>query len=187
MTKHADEKVTLGFWVYLMSDCVLFAGLFASYAVLVGATAGGPEAIDIFNLPGVLIQTLLLLTSSFTSGIALLMAHRHNKAGVLWALFATLLLGLSFLGLEVMEFRQLVLEGAGPDRSAFLSAFFALVGTHGLHIAFGSLWMIVLMVQVALRGIPETITRLACLALFWHFLDIVWICIFTFVYLMGIV
>jgi cytochrome o ubiquinol oxidase subunit 3 len=188
MTEHTQEKVTFGFWVYLMSDCVLFASLFATYAVLHIATFDGPRAEDLFSLPFVLTETLLLLTSSFTCGLALLAARHHKKNLTLTALVATLLLGLSFLIMELSEFRQLILEGHGPGGSAFLSSFFTLVGTHGAHIALGALWMLVLMAHIARKGItPGTTRKLMCLALFWHFLDIIWIFIFTFVYLFGFI
>lgn len=187
MTSDTQEKGMFGFWVYIMSDCVLFAGLFATYAALSGSTAGGPASWELFQLPTVLLQTLLLLTSSFTFGLGLIAAQYGRKHAVLAALAATLLLGLAFLGLEIAEFRHLVAEGAGPDRSAFLSAFFALVGTHGLHIALGSLWMLVAIAHLLVRGLTEpTVRKLRYLGLFWHFLDIVWIFIFTFVYLLGL-
>lgn len=181
-----EDKVTFGFWVYLMSDCVLFAGLFATYAVLSGATYGGEGAGDLFSLPFVFVETVLLLTSSFTVGLALLAARAQKKTLTLLMLAATCVLGLGFLGMEVSEFAKLIAEGNGPSRNAFLSAFFTLVGTHGAHIFFGSLWMLVLMAHVAWRGLAAgTVRKLACFGLFWHFLDIIWICIFTVVYLMG--
>lgn len=180
------DKVTFGFWVYLMSDCVLFAGLFATYAVLHTQSFGGVAIDDLVSLPYVLAETILLLVSSFTVGLALLVAHKGKKSLALWALAATLVLGLGFLGMEVHEFAGLIAEGAGPARSAFLSSFFALLGGHGLHVALGSVWMLVLMAHVAYRGLHEgTLRKLACLALFWHFLDVIWIFIFTFVYLFG--
>ena len=180
------QAVVFGFWVYLMSDGVLFAGLFAAYAVLQNATFGGPSAADIFSLPFVLTETLILLTSSFTVGLALLAAHHHKKNLALSALFVTLLLGLTFLGMEVQEFSHLIAAGEGPSRSAFLSAFFTLVGTHGLHVFFGSLWMLVLMAHIIFKGLTSaTVRKLTIVSLFWHFLDIIWIFIFTFVYLMG--
>ncbi len=180
------DKVTFGFWVYLMSDCVLFAGLFATYAVLRTATFGGPGIESIVDLPYVLAETLLLLASSFTVGLALLAAHAGKKQLTLIALAATLVLGLGFLSMELNEFVKLIGEGHGPDRSAFLSSFFALLGTHGLHVALGSVWMLALMAHVAYRGLVAGTTRkLLCLGLFWHFLDIIWIFIFTFVYLFG--
>ncbi len=176
-----------GFWVYLMSDSVLFAGLFAAYAVLHTSTFGGPTGPQIFNLSFVLTETLILLTSSFTCGLAILAAHHGRKNLVVLALTATLLLGLSFLALEAREFGSLVAAGHGPQVSAFLSSFFALVGTHGLHVLLGSLWMLVLVAHVLLRGlVAGTVRKLLYLSLFWHFLDIVWIFIFTVVYLMGV-
>ncbi|MBP7770322.1 MAG: cytochrome o ubiquinol oxidase subunit III [Candidatus Pacebacteria bacterium] len=180
------DKVTFGFWVYLMSDCVLFAGLFATYAVLSGATFGAPGIGDIVSLPYVAGETLLLLTSSFTIGLALLAAQANKKRLVLVALAATLALGLGFLAMEVYEFAHLIGAGHGPDKSAFLSAFFTLLGTHGLHVALGLVWMLVVMAHVYMRGLAAgTRTKLMCLGLFWHFLDIIWIFIFTFVYLFG--
>ena len=188
MKENKEDKVTFGFWVYLMSDCVLFASLFATYAVLQGATFGGPSAADIFSLPFVLTETIILLTSSFTVGLALLAAHSQKKFLTLAALAVTLLLGLSFLGMEVNEFGHLIAEGNGPDKSAFLSSFFTLVGTHGTHVFFGALWMFVLTTYIALSGLTAgNIRKLTCLSLFWHFLDIIWIFIFTFVYLLGAV
>lgn len=186
MTAKPSEKVVLGFWLYLMSDCMLFAGLFATYAVLQHATFGGPTAYDLANLPFVLGETLLLLTSSFTVGLALLAGRRGKTAWMLTALAATFALGAAFLGMELTEFRHLIAEGAGPSRSAFLSAFFTLVGTHGAHVFVGLLWMLVVGAHALLRGLSEDTTRrLTMLALFWHFLDVVWVCIFTFIYLVG--
>lgn len=188
--EHHDDgsTTTLGFWIYLMSDCVLFAALFATFAVLRNGTAGGPDGAELFSLPFVAVETLILLVSSITYGFAMLSADANRRAGVMKWLFVTLLLGVAFLGMEVYEFRELIHEGADPDRSAFLSAFFTLVGTHGLHVLSGVVWMIVLMVQVAMRGLTHVNrVRLMCLSLFWHFLDIVWIGVFTFVYLMGAV
>lgn len=181
-----NEKTLFGFWLYIMSDCVLFAGLFAVYAVLQGAIFGGPTPQELFHLSYVLGETMLLLTSSFTIGLATLLALRGNKNGALVALALTLALGLGFLGMEVREFTAMIAEGAGPQTSAFLSSYFALVGTHGLHVALASLWMIVLMVYIVMRGLNNSnMRKLLCLGLFWHFLDIVWIFIFTFVYLFG--
>lgn len=183
---HITDRVTFGFWVYLMSDCVLFAGLFATYTVLHTSTFGGPGVDSIVRLHYVATETLLLLASSFTVGLAVLAAHAGKKKQTLVALAATLLLGLGFLGMELGEFITLAGEGSGPGRSAFLSSFFTLLGTHGLHVALGAVWMLVLMAHVAYRGLAAGTTRkLMCLALFWHFLDIIWIFIFTFVYLMG--
>lgn len=181
-----EDRVTFGFWVYLMSDCIIFASLFAAYAVLQGQTFGGPSAAELFDLPFVLAETIILLVSSFTAGLALLAARYHKPIAALGALAVTLLLGVAFLSLEVWEFTHLINEGHGPDQNAFLSAFFALVGTHGLHIAAGSLWILVLMARILFRGLGAgTVRKLACLALFWHFLDVIWIFIFTFVYLFG--
>lgn len=184
--KTTQDKVTFGFWVYLMSDCVLFAGLFATYAVLRGATFGAPGIESIVDLPYVLGETFLLLTSSFTMGLAMLAAHAGKRAWTLAALGTTLLLGLGFLAMEGSEFAHLITIGAGPNKSAFLSSFFALLGTHGLHVALGIVWILVLMAHVYWRGLAAgTRTKLMCLGLFWHFLDIIWIFIFTFVYLFG--
>ena len=182
----AQEKTILGFWVYLMTDLLSFAVLFATYAVLSGNTAGGPTARELFSLPFVLVETLILLTSSFTVGLAMLALRRLDKKQVLVWFAITFLLGLSFLALEISEFSKLIAEGASWRRSAFLSSFFALVGTHGLHIAVGLLWMMVSMILVWFRGLtPFVASKLTRLSLFWHFLDIVWIFIFTIVYLMG--
>lgn len=182
----AGAATTFGFWIYLMSDCILFAGLFATYAVLSNNVAGGPSGKDIFELPYVLVETFCLLFSSLTYGLAMLAMEKGRKPQVLQWLVITFLLGLAFIGMEVNEFHHLIAEGNGPDRSAFLSSFFTLVGTHGLHVFSGLIWMIVMMVQVAKKGLtPRTSTRLMCLSLFWHFLDVVWICVFTIVYLMG--
>ena len=181
-----QEKTAFGFWVYLMSDCVLFAGLFATYAVLHGSTFGGPTGEEIFSLPFVLVETMLLLTSSFICGLAMLALHKNNKTWVLIALAGTLILGLAFVGMEISEFAHLITEGDGPQRSAFLSSLFVLVGTHGLHVALGSLWMFILGAYIYFRGLTEGNTRkLILLSLFWHFLDVIWIFIFTFVYLFG--
>ena len=185
---HHNPQVTavFGFWVYLMTDCVLFASLFAAYAVLHNSTFGGPSGQQLFYLPSVLTETYLLLTSSFTCGLGMLAVHRQDKNKVMIWFILTLLLGLAFLGMEINEFHQLILDGNGFQKSAFLSAFFTLVGTHGLHITFGSIWLIVLMGEVWFRGLTTTIIqKLTCLSLFWHFLDIVWIFIFTIVYLRG--
>lgn len=179
-------KTTFGFWVYLMTDCVLFATLFATYAVLHNNTFGGPGAKELFSLPFVLGETLLLLTSSFTCGLALLAARQGSKKMAIAALAVTAMLGAAFLGMEISEFAQLVHEGNSWQRSGFLSSFFTLVGTHGLHIVAGLLWVCVIVWQIAHRGLtPHTTRRLTLFSLFWHFLDIVWIFIFTLVYLMG--
>lgn len=176
-----------GMWIYLMSDCILFGSLFASYAVLSTAYAGGPTGRDLFSLPFVLVETFLLLFSSITYGQAVLAMHRRHRQGVLAWLGVTFVLGAAFIGMELHEFGHLLHSGAGPSTSAYLSAFFALVGTHGLHVASGLIWMAVVMHQVHRRGLtPVAITRISCLSLFWHFLDLVWICVFTFVYLIGV-
>lgn len=184
---HDDgSKTLLGFWIYLMSDCLIFSALFATFAVLANATAGGPSGKELFELPYVLGETMLLLISSFTFGLAMLNMHAgHRKRVLLW-LAATFLLGAGFIGMEVHEFAHLIHEGAGPGRSAFLSAYFTLVGTHGLHVTAGLVWLLVMMDMVRRYGLNgDTRRRLSCLSLFWHFLDIVWICVFTFVYLRG--
>lgn len=183
----AGGNSVFGFWIYLMSDCILFATLFATYAVLSGSFAGGPTGKDIFELPYVLVETFCLLFSSVTYGFAMLAMHKGNQSGVMKWLAVTFLFGAAFIGMEINEFSHLIAEGFGPDRSAFLSGFFALIGTHGLHVFSGLVWMIVLMVQVVQNGLTATNqTRLMCLSLFWHFLDVVWICVFTVVYLMGV-
>ena len=176
----------LGFWMYLMSDCLIFAMLFAAYAVLGSSYAGGPGPKQLFDLPLVALNTSMLLLSSITYGFAIL-AMNDGKRGMMQAWLAvTGLFGLAFLGIELSEFRHLIHEGATPQTSAFLSSFFTLVGTHGLHVTFGVIWLVVLMVQVQVKGlIPANRRRLMCLSLFWHFLDVIWIGVFTFVYLMG--
>ena len=184
---HPQQGTLLGFWLYLMSDCLIFACLFAVYGVLGRSYAAGPTGADLFDLPLVAVNTAMLLLSSITYGFAMLSMQRRHVAGVLAWLAVTGLFGLAFLGLELYEFSHLIHQGAGPQRSAFLSAFFALVGTHGLHVAFGIVWLVVLMVQVSRGGlIAANQRRLQCLSLFWHFLDVVWIGVFTFVYLMGV-
>lgn len=180
-----DRKM-LGFWIYLMTDCVLFAGLFATYAVLRGNTFGGPGGADIFSMPYILVETMLLLTSSFTVGLAILAAARGLKKQAMVWLAATFILGAAFLGMELYEFAELAAEGHSWQASAFLSAYFTLVGTHGLHIAVGLLWLAVLMVRLYRLKFKKTdLNRLALFSLFWHFLDIVWIFIFSIVYLIG--
>ena len=184
---HPQNGTALGFWLYLMSDCLIFACLFAIYGVLGRNYAAGPSGADLFDLKLVAFNTALLLLSSITYGFAMLEMLRKRTGGVLLWLGITGLLGMGFIALELYEFHHLIEQGAGPQRSAFLSAFFALVGTHGLHVAFGIVWLIVLKVQVGQRGlIVENQRRLMCLSMFWHFLDVVWIGVFTFVYLMGV-
>jgi len=180
------DKTYFGFWVYLMTDLLMFATLFATYSVLSGSTFGGPAARDIFSLPFALTETLILLTSSFTSGLGILAAAQNKKIHVFLWFGITFLLGISFLTMELSEFSRLVVDGNGPQKSAFLSSFFTLVGTHGLHIASGLLWMIILFVYITRRGLTKSaVQKLTLLSLFWHFLDIVWIFIFTIVYLFG--
>ncbi|MDH2436377.1 cytochrome o ubiquinol oxidase subunit III [Pokkaliibacter sp. MBI-7] len=185
---HHDAGATkvFGFWIYIMTDCIIFATLFATYAVLHNNIATGPSGKEIFELPFVLVETFLLLISSFTSGISMLAMHQGDKAKVIKWLIITALLGAGFVAMEIYEFHHLIEEGIGPDKSAFLSSFFTLVGTHGFHVSCGLIWMVVMMFLVSKQGLTDTNkTRLTCLSLFWHFLDIVWICVFTVVYLMG--
>ncbi len=184
---HPENGTLLGFWLYLMSDCLIFACLFAVYGVLGRSYAAGPSGGELFDLKLVALNTAMLLLSSITYGFAMLeMQKKRVKATMVW-LGITGLFGLAFLSLELYEFAHLIHEGAVPQRSAFLSSFFALVGTHGLHVAFGVIWLVVLMVQLKQRGlVAENRRRLMCLSLFWHFLDVVWIGVFTFVYLMGV-
>jgi cytochrome o ubiquinol oxidase subunit 3 len=181
-----EDTTIFGFWVYLMTDLVMFAALFATYAVLHTSTFGGPTGRDLFNLQFVLTETIILLTSSFTMGLAVLATKTNQvKKAITW-LAVTFLLGAGFLGMELNEFANLIHKGASYTRSAFLSSYFALVGTHGLHIAIGLLWIIISIIYIKRRGLTgHTARNLTLLSLFWHFLDIVWICIFTIVYLMG--
>ena len=186
---HHDAGATkvFGFWIYLMSDCILFATLFATYAVLVNGTAGGPAGKDIFELPFVFAETMLLLLSSITFGFGMLAMNKNKVSAVNTWLLVTFILGAGFIAMEIYEFHHLIVNDAGPDRSGFLSAFFTLVGTHGIHVTSGLIWIIVMMVLISKKGLTErNRTRLMCLSLFWHFLDVVWICVFTVVYLMGV-
>lgn len=185
---HAPGGSThLGFWIYLMSDCLIFAVLFAAYGVLGTSLAGGPGPRDLFDLWIVALNTTMLLISSITYGFAMLAVQRRDQDETMKWLVITGLFGAAFVAIELYEFRLLIHEGFGPWRSGFLSAFFALVGTHGLHVSFGILWLCVLMIQVRKHGlIPANQRRLTCLSLFWHFLDLVWIGVFTFVYLLGV-
>jgi cytochrome o ubiquinol oxidase subunit 3 len=187
--EHAEGSSTaLGFWLYLMSDCLIFAMLFAAFGVLGGNYAAGPGPRDLFDLGLVAVNTAMLLLSSITYGFAMLTMEKGRIASTQLWLAVTGLFGIAFIGIELYEFAHMIHEGATPQRSAFLSSFFTLVGTHGLHVTFGLVWLATLMVQVALRGlIPANRRRLMCLSMFWHFLDVVWIGVFTFVYLMGIV
>jgi cytochrome o ubiquinol oxidase subunit III len=176
-----------GFYVYLLSDAILFSALFATFAVLKTATAGGPTARDLFDLKNVGLETACLLTSSFVCGLAMQAAEARRPRELTTLLGVVFLLGLGFLGLEVREFSGMIAAGAGPDRSAFLSAFFALVGAHGLHITVGLIWVGLLAVHLTTMGFSESYyRRLFCFSLFWHVLDVVWIAIFTFVYLLGV-
>ena len=181
------ELRALGFWLYLMSDALIFALLFATYAVMVGNTAGGPSGRDLFDLRNVAYETALLLVSSITFGFASISARSGSRGAVLGWLFVTFLLGAGFVFLEIREFTGMIAAGAGPTRSGFLSAFFTLVGTHGLHVSMGLVWIVILGAQVALKGMTVPVgSRLHRLALFWHFLDIAWIGIFSIVYLPGL-
>lgn len=187
---HANisERSTFGFWLYIMSDCLLFATLFATFAVLRNNIASGPAAGDIFSLPFILLETLVLLTSSFTCGLSLIAMYKNRKMQSLTWLGVTAVLGIVFIALELTEFATLISDGHSWQASAFLSAFFTLVGTHGLHVIAGLLWMVLLIAQIHLKGFtPMIVRRFICLALFWHFLDIIWIFIFSFVYLIPMI
>jgi cytochrome o ubiquinol oxidase subunit III len=175
---------TLGFWIYLMSDCLIFAVLFATFGVLAGNTADGPAGREIFSLPYVAGETVLLLLRSFTFGAGMLSARSGRRASLSAWLTVTLFLGAAFVGMEVHEFAALIHDGSGPGVSAFLSAYFTLVGTHGLHVSLGIVWLGVMLHQVWRYELDDIVLRrLSCLSLFWHFLDLIWICVFTFVYL----
>lgn len=183
---YAGDTV-FGFWVYILSDCILFACLFAVYAVIGQNYYGAPTAHDLFDLSYVLGETALLLLSSFTFGMAMLAANVKNYRGLYQWLGATFLLGLGFLIMEVNEFVHFTHEGAAAWTSGAWSAFYGLIGTHGLHVFFGMLWMIFLVMHIMRDGLTQhNYTRLMCLSLFWHFLDIIWICVFSFVFLMGV-
>ncbi|MCH9613411.1 MAG: Cytochrome bo(3) ubiquinol oxidase subunit 3 [Chlamydiia bacterium] len=181
------SKTILGFWLYLMTDALLFGTLFAVYGVLVNNTHGGPGGKELFHLPLNLAETLTLLVSSFTCGMASQAGKRGSRSGVTWWLMITFILGICFLWMEMAEFNTLIASGNGWQRSAFLSAFFTLVGTHGLHITFGLLWLTVLFCQMFKRGLsPSVMRRLSCFRLFWQFSYIVWVFVFITVYLMGV-
>ena len=178
--------VGFGFWIFLLSDIVMFSAIFATFAVLKGATAGGPTGRDLFDLHNVWIETLSLLLSSFACGLAMIAAQRRNLFWTQAWLVVTGGLGAIFLALELHEFADMIAHGAGPQRSAFLSSFFTLVGCHGLHVTCGLLWLGTMMAQIWARGFPANVMRrLMCFSLFWHALDIIWVALFTIVYLMG--
>ena len=184
---HPEQGTLLGFWLYLMSDCLIFASLFATYAVQGRSYAGGPTGAELFELPLIALNTAFLLVSSLTFGFAMIAAQAKNVGKARMWLAVTGILGLAFLSVEIYEFQHLIHMGAGPQRSGFLTAFFALVGTHGLHVTFGIVWLVTLFFQLGKHGLtPENMRRLSCLSLFWHFLDLIWIFVFTFVYLMGV-
>lgn len=184
------QKASLGFWIYLMTDCLLFGSLFATFVVLRGGPNGyngGASGAELFHLPFVLIETIVLLVSSMTVGLSLLAARGGRRKLSLALLGTTIALGLVFLTMELTEFRQLIADGSGWQQSAFLSAFFTLVGTHGAHISVGLIWLVVLAIRSVTKGSsPAQLRRLALAAMFWHFLDVIWIFIFTIVYLMGV-
>ena len=187
--EHQDSVASqaFGFWLYIMSDLVLFAAIFATYIVLSHNYAGGPTGKDLFHLPYVFGETMLLLLSSATYGFAMLAMHEERKSAVLTWLAVTFLFGFGFIFMEINEFYSMILEGNGPDRSGFLSGFFTLVGTHGAHVLCGLIWMVVMMGQVLSKGLTLPVqSRLLRLSIFWHFLDIVWVGVFTIVYLMGV-
>jgi cytochrome o ubiquinol oxidase subunit III len=179
--------VAYGFWIFLLSDIVMFSALFAAYAVLVRATAGGPTGADLFNQTSVAIETACLLASSFTCGLMSLAVNSRRRTATYIFAGVTFVLGAAFLALEIREFAGMIAIGATPQRSAFLSAFFALVGCHGLHVTAGLIWLAVMMAQVEIKGFRANVERrLLCFALFWHALDIIWVWLFTVVYLMGV-
>src|SRR5262245_24909654 len=179
--------VAFGFWVFLLSDIVMFSALFAAYAVLLHATAGGPTGAELFNQGTVAVQTGCLLLSSYTCGLMSLQVGSRRATGFYLGALVTFALGAGFFGLELREFANMIAVGATPQRSAFLSAFFTLVGCHGLHVTAGLIWLVVMMVQVSVKGFRATVQRrLQCFALFWHALDIIWVGLFTMVYLMGV-
>ena len=179
--------VGYGFWIFLLSDIIMFSAFFATYAVLVGQTAGGPSGRELFDLSNTGVETACLLLSSFACGVASIGARAQRGAWFYGAMAVTFVLGAIFVGLEAREFAALVAQGAGPTRSAFLSAFFTLVGCHGLHVSAGLLWLLTMMAQVFAKGYrPDILRRILCFSLFWHALDIIWVALFTVVYLMGV-
>lgn len=184
-TEDGSLRIT-GFWVFLAAEVVLFSCLFATYLLYHGQTAGGPTSRNLFDVPGFATETILLLTSSFTYGLATYSMRRRQKGSVIGWLIVTMLLGMGFVGMEITEFYTYAIHGATLSRSAFLSAFFTLVGTHGAHVSVGILWMLMVIIQVAVRGItPMTSRKIFIVGLYWHFLDVVWVFIFTVVYLTG--
>ncbi len=185
---HEVESDVFGFWIFLMSDAVLFALLFAVYGTMLGATVGAPGPAQEFKIGSAFIETLLLLTSSFTFGMASIALKRAKRSALVLWLVMTLVLGLAFLGMEGHDFATMAADHATPDRSGYLSAFFVLVGMHGLHVTLGSIWMIVMLVQLAALGRDRQVkVNLIRLSLFWHFLDVIWIAIFSVVYLQGLI
>ena len=178
--------VAYGFWIFLLSDIVMFSAFFASYAVLAGNTSGGPSGRDVFDLRNVAVETVCLLLSSFSCGMASVAAGARNKLVFYAAMAVTFVLGAAFITLEIREFVSLIQAGDGPSRSAFLSAFFALVGCHGAHVSAGLLWLLTMIAQGLAKGFrPEILRRMLCFSLFWHALDIIWVAVFTVVYLLG--
>ncbi|MEM0900400.1 MAG: cytochrome o ubiquinol oxidase subunit III [Pseudomonadota bacterium] len=191
---HADEHAhhetgtMLGFWIYLMSDCLIFGVLFAVHAVIGQNYAAGPSPADLFDIKLILVATFMLLFSSITYGFAVINMQENKQKPMMMWLIVTGVFGLAFLGLEVYEFAHLIHVGATPQSSAFLSSFFTLVGTHGLHVTCGAIWLAVLLVQVQKHGLThENKRRIMCLSMFWHFLDLIWIGVFSFVYLTGVI
>src|ERR1700693_6032600 len=185
----ASKRIVVGygFWIFLLSDIIMFSAFFAAYAVLAHATAGGPSGVQLFNQRSVAIETACLLASSYTCGLMSLAVGSRRYGATYLAALVTFVLGAAFLALELREFVGMIAIGAGPQRSAFLSAFFTLVGCHGLHVTAGLVWLVVMMAQVAIKGFHATVERrLLCFSLFWHALDIVWVWLFTVVYLMGV-
>jgi cytochrome o ubiquinol oxidase subunit III len=185
----ASKRIVVGygFWIFLLSDIIMFSAFFATYAVLESATAGGPDGHALFALHSVAAETACLLLSSFTCGLASIGARTRNGFWFYGAMTVTFLLGIGFLALEITEFTGLIARGDGPSRSAFLSAFFTLVGCHGLHVTAGLLWLLTMMAQVYAKGYrPDILRRMLCFGLFWHTLDIIWVALFSVVYLMGV-
>lgn len=184
---HPGGATLLGFWIYLMSDALIFATIFATFGVLSKSFAGGPTPQELFDLGLVAVNTAILLVSALTCGLAMIALHSGKLGAVRLWLAITALLGIAFVTIELIEFGEMIAEGATPQRSGYLSAFFTLVGTHGLHVTFGVVWIAVMLVQLGQRGLhPDNRRRLLCLSMFWHFLDVIWVGVFTFVYLLGV-